>query len=115
MPRHARLAGILAAVVGLVILYAATFGSFQSQITQMKAGGPSYRWVRVMVPVGCSIGQAATAGPAIFFYVPVIDAGFPTEGTPRSSDPSRIEAAAAAADHCLVRACSSSWATISSS
>jgi hypothetical protein len=85
MPRHARLAGILAAVVGLVILYAATFGSFQSQITQMKTGGPSYRWVRVMVPVGCSIGQAATAGPAIFFYVPVIDVGFPTEGTPRSS------------------------------
>ena len=83
MLRHARLAGILAAVVGFVILYAATLGSFQSQITQMKTGGPSYRWVRVMVPMGCSIGQAATAGRVIFFYVPVIDAGFPTE-RPRS-------------------------------
>ena len=30
MLRHVRLAGTLAAVVGLVILYAATLGSFQS-------------------------------------------------------------------------------------
>ena len=82
MLRHARLAGILAAVVGLVILYSATLGSFQSQITQMRTGGPSYRWVRVMVPVGCSIGQAATAGPVIFFYVPVIDVGFPPRSGP---------------------------------
>lgn len=84
MLRHRRLAGILAAVVGLVILYAATLGSIQSEITQMKTGGPSYRWVRVMVPMGCSIGQAATAGPVIFFYMPVINVGLPTEGTPRS-------------------------------
>jgi len=82
---HPRLAGILAAVVGFVILYAATLGSFQSQITQMRNGGPSYRWVRVAVPMGCPIGQAATVGPVIFFYVPVIDVGFPTEGTPGSS------------------------------